>query len=193
MHYFSGSRRSNGCLRIVPGSHRHPSVLMSAAAQREAGTPPTCFDLDVAERRAAAGVVRPGGWKDNAPEDVQMPGEVDLELQADQLLVRHTRIFHATHINREPEARLMSHWGFKTAGEISKASSPLATGRMRFDDTLSDQLLGTLSDDQKSVLRIGADYELDPAFVSERERETGRVVWGTMEELASQFEAKASL
>jgi hypothetical protein len=34
---------------------------------------------------------------------------------------------------------------------------------------------------------------LEPAFAGERERETCRLVWGTMEELASQLEAKPSM
>ena len=132
--------------------------------------------------RDAAGVVNPGGWKDGAAEDVAMPGEVDLELSPDQLLVRNTRIFHATHVNREPEARLMNHWGFKTAGDISHGSSPLALGRMRFDDCLTPTLLAALTTEQKSVLRIGRHYALDPAFEEERTREKG-VQWGTLDEV----------
>jgi hypothetical protein len=169
-------------LRVIPGSHRHPSVLPSAAAQRAAGNPPTVFDDELRVLRAAAGVVNPGGWKDGAPEDVAMPGEVDLELSPHELLVRNTRIFHATHVNRESEARLMNHWGFKTAGAISRASSELAVGRMRFDDCLTPALLASLTAQQKSVLRIGRHYALDPAFEEERTRENG-VQWGTLEEV----------
>eukprot|EP01043_Picozoa_sp_COSAG02_P038544 COSAG02_NODE_2981_length_7624_cov_3.557475_4_plen_150_part_00 len=140
------------------------------------------YDEELRVLRDAAGVVNPGGWKDGAPEDVAMPGEVDLELSPHQLLVRNTRIFHATHVNREPDARLMNHWGFKTAGAISRGSSPLALGRMRFDECLTPALLAALTLEQKAALRIGRCYELDPAFEEERKRETG-VQWGTLEEI----------
>ena len=102
--YFNGSRISNGCLRIIPGSHRHPTVLLSNAEQKAQGNPPSVFDAELEQHRAAAGVVQPGGWKDGAPADVEMPGEVSLELGPHELLVRNTRIFHATHVNKEDGA-----------------------------------------------------------------------------------------
>ena len=64
----------------------------------------------------------------------------------------------------------MSHWGFKTRGEISHADSPLALGRMRFEDYLTPRCLAALTDEQRTVLRIGRPFALDPAFADERER-----------------------
>ena len=43
------------------------------------------------------------GWS-----DVQMAGEVSIQLAPGDLLVRHTRIFHATHLNVTDSSRLMS-------------------------------------------------------------------------------------
>jgi hypothetical protein len=185
MSYFNGTRPSNGCLRVIPGSHHHPTVLPTQAEQVAAGNPPTVFDIDLAERRAAQGVVNPGAWKDGAPEDVLMPGEVSLTLRPDELLVRNTRIFHATHVNKESSARLMSHWGFKNkgAGDIGRADSPLATGRMRFDKCLTPTAQAELSAEQRSILRIGRAFDLDPIFADEREREEAIVRFGTLEEV----------
>ena len=55
-------------------------MLLSNAEQKAQGNPPSVFDTELEQRRAAAGVVQPGGWKDGAPADVEMPGEVSLEL-----------------------------------------------------------------------------------------------------------------
>lgn len=55
---------------------------------------------------------------------------------------------------------------------------------------LTPGVIEALSEAQKKVLRIGMDYEMDPAFESEREREAG-LRWGTMEELAAEVSAAA--
>ena len=46
---------------------------------------------------------------------------------------------------------------------------------------LTPRLISTLTAGQKRVLRIGRDFELDPAFAAERDRETA-VRWGTADE-----------
>ena len=118
-----------------------------------------------------------------------MPGEVYIELRPDQLLVRSTRIFHGTRLNVTNDARLMSHWGFKIRGDAVRASSPAATGRMRWEDRLTPAVLATLTPAQKRLLRIGGDFDMDPAFEPERAREAD-VRWGTLEELRQEAEAR---
>ena len=120
--------------------------------------------------------------KDDAPEDVHMPGEISLTLGPDELLLRHTRLFHATHVNKEASARLMSHWVVKTKGDIARADSPLAKGRMRFDNCLTPAAQAALSAEQRHILRIGRPFDLDPMFADERDREESVVVFGTLEE-----------
>ena len=86
----------------------------------------------------------------------------------------------------------MSHWGFKTADPISRASSPLALGRMRFDECLTPALLRQLSPAQRTVLRIGQAFSMDPDFEAERQRESG-IWWGTLEETFEELAASARL
>lgn len=118
-----------------------------------------------------------------------MPGEVYIELRPEQLLVRSTRIFHGTRLNVTNDARLMSHWGFKIRGDAVRASSPAATGRMRWEDRLTPAALAALSPAQQRLLRIGGDFDMDPVFESERAREAD-VRWGTLEELRQGPEAR---
>ena len=99
MHYPQGATKENGCLRVIPGSHKGPTVARTAAEALEQGT--TEYDELLQEIRTAEGVAKP--TLRDGPEDVAMPGEVFVEVRPDQLLVRSTRIFHATMFNRTPE------------------------------------------------------------------------------------------
>eukprot|EP01046_Picozoa_sp_COSAG06_P005469 COSAG06_NODE_245_length_19176_cov_167.625151_3_plen_229_part_00 len=99
MHYPQGATKENGCLRVIPGSHKGPTVARTAAEALEQGT--TEYDELLQEIRTAEGVTKP--TLRDGPEDVAMPGEVFVEVRPDQLLVRSTRIFHATMYNRTPE------------------------------------------------------------------------------------------
>ena len=169
MSYFNegGSWVSNGCLRVIPGSHRHPSVLRVLRTHRreqlvaDSNAPRLSdFDLEVQRQRAEAGLLAPrgGAWKDGVPEDAQMPGEVSLPLGPGQLLARHTRLFHATHLNGEREGRLMHHFTYRTDGANARACSPLAIARWRWEDCLTPALLARLTAEQRAVLRIGQPY-----------------------------------
>ncbi len=169
----------------LAGSHKGPTVPATVAEQQ--AHPESHYDEQLKELRAAAGVPKP--TLRNGPEDVQMPGEVYIELRPDQLLVRSTRIFHGTRLNITNDGRLMSHWGFKIRGDAVRASSAAATGRMRWEDRLTPAVLATLSQAQKRLLRIGGDFGMDPVFEPERVREAN-VRWGTLEELRQEVEAQ---
>ena len=45
--------------------------------------------------------------RDAHPADVTIPGEISIELSPDQLLVRSTTLFHASHHNTTDQGRLM--------------------------------------------------------------------------------------
>ena len=106
------------------------------------------------------------------PADVELDGEVSLELGPNDLLVRSSQIFHATWKNDASIGRLMHHWLFREPESLNH--------RFRFDDYLTDELLAELTDEQRRVLWLGREFELDPIWAQERERELGRVRWSTV-------------
>ena len=155
MHYFSGADESSGCLRVVPGSQKGKIDELKA---------------EVAARRAARG--DEGRAEMEGPADVALDGEVSLELGPGNLLVRSSRIYHATWKNESAAGRLMHHWLFR---------GPEANNhRFRFDEYLSDELVAGLNEEQRQVLWLGREFEIDPTYAAERERELGRVRWSTV-------------
>jgi ectoine hydroxylase-related dioxygenase (phytanoyl-CoA dioxygenase family) len=151
MHYFSGSSPQNGCLRVIPGSHIGPAAP---------------WVTRVEELRQARGDSGP----DRSRADVELPGEVSISLQPDQMLVRSSRIFHATWLNDSDQGRLMHHWLFRESDSNNH--------RFRFEEYLTEELINTLTMQQLRVLWLGRDFELDPKWDGERKREAGRTQWG---------------
>ena len=155
MHYFSGASVEHGCLRVIPGSH-----IGSAEALKEE-----------AERRRRDQGYPEEYWVDGLA-DVALPGEFPLEVRSDQLIVRDSRIFHATGLNTSKEARLMSHWLFRDGASDDH--------RFRFEDVLTEDLIEALSPEQWGALWLGREFEIADAYREERERENGKVVWGVV-------------
>jgi hypothetical protein len=154
MHYFSGSSPHNGCLRVIPDSHIGPTEELIA---------------DVEERRRQ---VRGSDEALRTVSDVELPGEVSLELRPDQLLVRSSRIFHATWLNNSDEGRLMHHWLFREAGSNNH--------RYRFEECLTEELRAALTNEQRQALWLGREFALDEKWDGERQREAGKVRWGVV-------------
>lgn len=155
MHYFSGASVAQGCLRVIPGSHigsDDPFKDEAERRRREQGYP---------EEYWVEGLV-----------DVDLPGEVPLDVRPDQLIVRDSRIFHATGLNRSKDGRLMSHWLFR-AGSCDDH-------RFRFEDVLTEDLIEALSPEQRDALWLGRDFEIAEGYREEREREKGKVAWGAV-------------
>ena len=152
MHYFSGADEGSGCLRVVPGSHKGDVEALNAEVQK---------------RRRLRGDPEPAQME--GPADVALDGEVSLALGPNDLLVRSSRLFHATWKNESETGRLMHHWLFR---------EPEADNhRFRFEEYLSAELVAELSDEQRRVLWLERDFALDARYVTERERELGRVRW----------------
>lgn len=155
MHYFSGADEGSGCLRVVPGSH--------VGGVEE-------LNIEVMKRRRLRGDSEPAQME--GPPDVALDGEVSLVLGPDDLLVRSSRLFHATWKNESETGRLMHHWLFR---------EPEADNhRFRFEEYLTAELIAEMSDEQRRVLWLGRDFALDSTYAKERERELGRVRWSTV-------------
>ncbi|MBT3604555.1 MAG: hypothetical protein HN521_15975 [Candidatus Latescibacteria bacterium] len=155
MHYFSGSTKENGCLRVIPGSHIGPSEP---------------FIKQTDELRQKRGDKNPQTGQ--SIPDVKLPNEISLELEPHQLLVRSSRIYHATWVNKTEQSRLMHHWLFRQSNE--------ANHRFHFEECLTPELIAQLTPEQQHVLWLNREFDIDPKYAKEQERENGKVFWSVV-------------
>ena len=85
MYYLEDTVRENGCLRLLPGTHRHRHILhgMGEAHTREIN-------------------------RIENPDDARFrdyPGEVDVPVKAGDVVVGDARMFHSAHTNRSAHKR----------------------------------------------------------------------------------------
>ncbi len=86
MYYLTDTRRENGCLRVIPGSHATHHPLFDVIAEPHSEEISRAEDMDRAEF-----AVR--------------PDEVDVPARAGDLVVGDARLLHATHGNGSDEQR----------------------------------------------------------------------------------------
>jgi hypothetical protein len=152
MHYFSGADTNNGCLRVIPGSHRPRANHLTE---------------QVLHTRRRQGRTDDSAWQNVA--DVELPGEIALEAGPDKLIIRSSQIFHATHLNQSSCGRLMHHWLFRKVSD--------GGFRFHWSDYLTPELIAELSPEQRSLLRLGQDDPMAPQYQDEIARERGKVFW----------------
>jgi hypothetical protein len=155
MHYFSGADVANGCLRVIPGSHRPRADHLQEQLIRT---------------RRRQGRTDDSTWQNVA--DVDLPGEVPLEVRPDQLLIRSSQIFHATHLNTSPRGRLMSHWLYRKVRD--------GGFRFQWSHCLTPELVANLSPEQHALLRLGHEDPIAAPFHAEIARERGKVFWSVV-------------
>ena len=155
MHYFSNASIADGCLRVIPGSH--------------IGEKERWMD-EVGRLRKDQNYDDPPAME--GPADVGMEGEIPLEITSDQLIVRHSKILHATWKNESKSGRLMHHWVFRHPSEDNH--------RFTWPDYLTDDLIGSLSEDQRNALWLDREFEIHEKYLAERGRELGKVRWGVL-------------
>lgn len=85
MYYLEDTTRENGCLRVLPGTHRRRHILHDMG---EAHTP----DINSMEN--------PGDAR-----FLDYPNEQDVPMNAGDLVIGDARMFHATHANQSCERR----------------------------------------------------------------------------------------
>ncbi len=85
MYYLEDTRRENGCLRLLAGSHKYRHVL---------------HDLGEAHTKDINRMENPAD-----PRFLDYPDEVDVPVKAGDLVVGDARMFHATHENTSDEQR----------------------------------------------------------------------------------------
>src|SRR5262249_45119180 len=150
MHYFSGADVTNGCLRVIPGSHHpradHLHEQLRQTRQREGRTDHSAWQSVV---------------------DVELPGEIPLEVGPDKLIIRSSQIFHATHLNQSPRGRLMHHWLFRKVRD--------AEFRFNWSHYLTPELVAELTTEQRALLRLGHEDPIAAHYQDEVARERGKV------------------
>ena len=85
MYYLEDTSRHNGCLRLLPGSHRHRLDLHDLGVAHES-------DINSMENAAD-------------PRFLDHEGEVDVPVRAGDLVVGDARMFHAAHSNESDQRR----------------------------------------------------------------------------------------
>lgn len=152
MHYFSGAGCEDGCLRVIPGS--------------QIGSADGLMEQVKAFREQQWGSSDSPG---QSRTDVELSGEVALEIDPQHMIARSSRIFHATHTNQTQKSRPMHHWLFRES----------SANNHRFDFTkyLTPELIEGLTAEQREVLWLEREVPLDPRWATEREREVGKVFW----------------
>ena len=99
MYYLEDTSRHNGCLRLLPGSHRRRLDL---------------HDLGVAHERDINSM-------ENAadPRFLDHEGEVDVPVRAGDLVVGDARMFHAAHSNESDQRRtVITIWFYPLFGQL---------------------------------------------------------------------------
>lgn len=92
MYYLVDTARENGCLRVIPGSHR--AHLPAHDRLVRAHSPEALSGAD-----------------ENHPMFGDMPGEVDVPVKAGDLLLGDSRLLHAAHANLSGKGRtLVTLW-----------------------------------------------------------------------------------
>ena len=85
MYYLEDTTPENGCLRLLPGTHRHRHIL---------------HDQGEAHTRDINSVENP-----DDPRFLDYPYEQDVPMRAGDLVIGDARMFHATHANQSDQRR----------------------------------------------------------------------------------------
>jgi hypothetical protein len=93
--YLTPTTRENGCLRVIPGSHRRPIREMR-------------------QELAQLGLQQNKLWRSY---EVRHPDEIDVPLGPNQLLIRDGFIWHCTHMNKTQDIRYLYAWSYSPLAE----------------------------------------------------------------------------
>ena len=109
MYYLVDTHRENGCLRVIPGTHRRRHPLHAQGIIH-----------DDAQKLAAQELTN--------PVFQTTPDEVDVPVRAGDLVIGDSRIFHAAHANRSNERRtVITLWYYP---RFDAMSEPLRAAAM---------------------------------------------------------------
>ncbi len=122
MYYLTDTRPQNGCLRVIPGSHRRRHHLHDVMADGHA-------ELHTADQL-------------DRPEFDDVADEVDVTVEAGDLVVGDARLLHAAHANDTDERRsLVTLWYQPHAHSLPpRVQATLAAKLQALPDTWPDDV-----------------------------------------------------
>lgn len=129
-YYLTDTTRTNGCLRVLPGSHRRRHML---------------HDVPDAHDESLGRVEHP----DN-PVYQSAPGEVAVDVEAGSLVIGDARLLHGTYANRSDEERtLITLWYHPNFAGLPEPMQARITGIFRREgvDTDPDGTTGQCLED----------------------------------------------
>lgn len=104
MHYLQGASAAHGCLRVIPGSHLMEEAYIDAEFDRVA------VEQNLSHCRRSELVVH--------------PREVPLEVRHEDLIVRDSRLWHGTYVNKSDRYRTLLTWAFIRRQDASEWRFP---------------------------------------------------------------------
>jgi hypothetical protein len=114
MYYLVDTTRANGCLRVIPGSHRRRHPLHDVEAHTD----------------TVRSIADP-----SSPVHGDVAGEIDVPVRAGDLVIGDSRLLHASHANRSDAWRtVLTFWFFPEFHAFSPAMRCfLADQRRQYD------------------------------------------------------------
>ncbi|MCE9591511.1 MAG: phytanoyl-CoA dioxygenase family protein [Planctomycetes bacterium] len=99
MYYLTDTSRENGCLRVIPGTHRRR--------------------IDLHDQLGAAHTDKTYHADPNSPIFATHPDEIDLPVRAGDLVIGDARVLHAAHPNRSDRERsVITLWYYPRFDEM---------------------------------------------------------------------------
>ena len=113
MYYLTDTTPHNGCLRVIPGSHRQENPLHAQLARAHTDTLDKASDLCRVEFETR-------------------PDEIDVPVRAGDLVVGDSRILHAAHANQSSERRtVITLWFQPFYSDLPEEIKAYSAGRVR--------------------------------------------------------------
>ncbi|MDA0336497.1 MAG: phytanoyl-CoA dioxygenase family protein [bacterium] len=125
MYYLVDTSRANGCLRLIPGSHRKRHKMHDAVPDAHTDDLRAVTDPDHPAYHAAA-------------------GEVDVPVQAGSLVIGDSRMLHASHANTSDHRRtVITLWYYPAWDELPEGVRAFIGGA-QLPDTWDGEPLATI-------------------------------------------------
>jgi len=110
MYYLTDTNPVNGCLRLIPGTHRGYHPLLDQIGEAHRGDILRAQDL-------------------SAPEFSDAEGEVDVPIHAGDLVIGDSRLMHASHANTTGERRtVITLWYHPDMNALEEATQGFIAG-----------------------------------------------------------------
>lgn len=110
MYYLTDTSPYNGCLRVIPGTHKNHHALLDRLSEAHTGPLLTASDLSL-------------------PEFSDAEGEIDVPMKSGDLLIGDSRLLHASHSNQSDDYRtVITLWYHPDMSALPDATQGFVAG-----------------------------------------------------------------